>query len=149
MTTDDAVLFVTFCEGFTEFLREDLTSGRKINKSHITIAFSELSQSMSEGLDRDDRTSSTSVRPIIYSSCVSHRPISKIMKCILKEPLFLGSFHNTAIEIWSHALRKEREYMDVHRLSEVEDFYFEVESFSYERVGAWVRKGDVYCLTRE
>jgi hypothetical protein len=33
---------------------------------------------------------------------------------IVEEPLFLGSSHDTGIEIWFDALREEREDMDMH-----------------------------------
>lgn len=91
----------------------DSSSRREIYDPIVyPILLLEISESLSEWLYREDRSGTSSVWTIIDSTCIAYCPVREVMDKILKEPLFLGSFHDTTIEIWSHAPWKEREYME-------------------------------------
>ena len=73
-----------------------------------------ISECMDDRLYRDHGSSSSTVWPVIDTTCIADGLIREVMDTIAKEPLFLGSFHDTGIEIWFDALREERDDMDMH-----------------------------------
>jgi hypothetical protein len=40
--------------------------------------------------------------------------VSEVVESIVKEPLFVGSLHDTGIEVRTDTLRKERNNMNMH-----------------------------------
>jgi hypothetical protein len=74
----------------------------------------DISECMYDWFYSDHGTSSATVGSVIDATSIADGPVREIMDAILKEPLFLGSFHDTGIEIWLDALREERDDMDMH-----------------------------------
>jgi hypothetical protein len=65
-------------------------------------------------LDRDNGPSSSTIWSVIDTPCITDCPVGEVIDTIVKEPLFLGSFHDTGIEIWFDTLWEERDDMDMH-----------------------------------
>jgi hypothetical protein len=115
MATDDDISW-SESKSFYHLLNESLSTRRRHYDREITVSLSDISDSSSERLYSDDGTRSTSIGSIIDTPCTPYGPISEIIDKISKEPLFLGSLHDTRIEIGSYTLRKERYYMDIHEI---------------------------------
>ncbi len=132
MSTDDE--YVRECAVFLGlFLRENFSSGRHEKNRHCSVLLENFSDRKSKRLYREYGTGSTAVRPVVYTTGIFYGPVGKIVECVDKEPLFLGSLHDARIEICTHALRKYGEDMDVHKLFGVfyiHHFHIEVECFS-------------------
>jgi len=86
----------------------EFASWREVDDSiELSILTLEVSDCLGEWFYREDCSSTSSVWTIIDSTRIAYCPVSEIMDKILKKPLFLGSFHDTGIEIWTQTFRKK------------------------------------------
>ena len=99
---------------------------------HSSILFLDSSYGSRKRLYSDESTSTSAIRAIIDPSRITDSPVCEIMEIILKEPLFLGSFHDTTFEVGADTLRKKREDMDDHIILCREALYRSTESFLRE-----------------
>lgn len=111
MSADNTILTISFSIFLSRFLCVNFSSRRKINNLHFSILFLYFSKGVCEWFHSDDSASSSTIWMIINSSCITNSPVGEIMYKIMKEPLFLGSFHYTGIEIGFYTLWEKRKYM--------------------------------------
>jgi hypothetical protein len=113
VSTNNTVLFFCFLsKSKSRCMIVCCSTWRKVDDFHLSPFLFEISERMSQRLYSNDRSCSSPIWMIINSSSIAYSPISKIMYKITKEPLFLGSFHDTTIQIWFYTFWKKRKYMD-------------------------------------
>ncbi len=104
---------IVLCILLKPCLRQYCTTWSHEIKGKWSIELVEIPYRISERFNGDDGTSSSTIGPIIHPTGIADCPVGEVVEYIAKEPLFLGSFHHTCIEVCSHALSEEREYMDI------------------------------------
>lgn len=113
VATNQTIMNRRLCIWGTFFLCESLSTWWGVYDFHFSELFLKIDQGIIKRLYGNNCSSSSAIWMVINTTSIFYCPVCEIVKCITKEPLFLGSFHYTAFEIYSHTFWKKWENMNM------------------------------------